>query len=179
MAKPEFDKQPILENDLIRILPLTPADFEVLYAVASDPLVWEQHPNKDRYQRQAFQNFFTGALESKGAFLVLDKATGAVIGSSRFYNAEEEDRITIGYTFIGRAYWGKLYNTSLKKLMIDYALNHFNAVIFHIGSQNIRSQKAIERLGAQKIAEQEIAYYAEPAKLNFIYRISKKEWLER
>jgi RimJ/RimL family protein N-acetyltransferase len=172
-----FDKQPVMEDDLIKIIPLKATDFEALYKVASDPLVWEQHPNKDRYQREVFLNFFKGAIDSGGAFLVLDKATGEVVGSSRYYDAEETDSIAIGYTFVGRAYWGKHYNPALKKLMIDHALQHFNAVIFHIGSENIRSQKAIERLGAQKTGEQKIAYYGEPAKPNFIYQITKQDWL--
>jgi drug/metabolite transporter (DMT)-like permease/RimJ/RimL family protein N-acetyltransferase len=172
-----FNKQPVMEDDLIRIIPLKTTDFEALYKVASDPLVWEQHPNKDRYRREVFLNFFKGAIDSGGAFLVLDKATGEVVGSSRYYDAEEADSIAIGYTFVGRVYWGKQYNPALKKLMIDHALQHFNAVIFHIGSENIRSQKAIERLGAKKVGEQEIAYYGEPAKPNFIYQIKKAEWL--
>ncbi len=173
-----FDRQLPMEDERIQIIPLNATDFDALYAVASDPLVWEQHPNKDRYQHDVFLNFFKGAMESKGAFLVLDKATGQVIGSTRYYDTEEADSIAIGYTFIGRAYWGGGYNPALKKLMIDYALQHYGAVIFHIGSQNIRSQTAIKRLGAKKIGEQEIAYYGEPAKLNFIYQITKADWQE-
>lgn len=175
-AKQVFDRQAGLEDELIRIVPLKATDFEQLYQVALDPLVWEQHPNKDRYRREVFENFFRGALDSKGAFLVLSKATGAVIGSSRYYDTTEADSIAIGYTFFGRAYWGKQYNPALKKLMIDHALLHFDAVIFHVGSNNIRSQTAVTRLGANKIAEEEIAYYGEPAKLNFIYRISRSDW---
>lgn len=178
MDTPIFDRQMILEDDLVKLIPLKADDFEILYKVASDPLVWEQHPNKDRYRRDVFENFFQGALDSKGAYLIVDKESGEVIGSSRYYDTDEPDSISIGYTFIGRAYWGGKYNPAVKQLMIDHALAYYSAVIFHIGSQNIRSQKAIGRLGAVKIGEQDVAYYGEPVKPNFIYEISRERWAE-
>lgn len=172
-----FNLQPTLENDLIKIIPLKPDDFETLYAIASDPLLWEQHPNKDRYKREVFEVFFQGALESKGAFLVYDKNRDVPIGSSRYYAVDgNENAIAIGYTFIACDYWGGLYNPTLKKLMIDYAFQFVDSVVFHIGAVNIRSQKAIVRLGAVKIDEVEMEYYGEPIKLNFIYEIRKEKW---
>ncbi|QPH41609.1 GNAT family N-acetyltransferase [Pedobacter endophyticus] len=175
-----FDLQPTLENDLIKIAPLKSDDFDRLYAVASDPLVWEQHPNKDRHQRGVFENFFKGALESKGALIVYDKATGQVVGSSRYYEFDPENMsIAIGYTFIGRNYWGLGYNSAMKKLMLDYAFQFVERVILHIGATNFRSQKAIEKLGGQKVAEIEVAYYGEPLKWNFVYEINKQDWLSR
>lgn len=167
--------QPDLENDYVKLKPLKEEDFEGLYQVASDPLIWEQHPNKTRYQKEVFRNFFEGAIESKGAFLVLDKKTGETIGSSRFYGfAPEKKSVSIGYTFLARKCWGKAYNKALKAVMLEYAFKHAEKVIFHIGACNIRSQKAIEKLGAIKTGEEEIAYYGETEKLNFIYEILKK-----
>lgn len=173
-----FNLQPAtLANDLIKLVPLQEDDFEALYAVASDPLIWEQHPNKDRYKREVFQNFFEGALQSKGAFIVYEQASGKVVGSSRFYdNDEANSRITVGYTFIGRDYWGKGHNKALKKLMFNYAFQFVEQIILHIGATNFRSQKAIEKLGAKKIDEIEVAYYGEPVKLNFVYQVTKKDW---
>ena len=170
-----FNLQPsFLKNDLIHLLPLQETDFSALYKVASDPLVWEQHPNKLRYQRAIFQNYFEGALLSKGAFLVRDTKTNEVIGCSRYYDFNEnENAILIGYTFIGRKFWGKGYNKALKKLMLDYAFQFVDKVYFHIGAFNIRSQKAIEKIGAQKVDEFEVEYYGEESKLNFVYLISK------
>jgi RimJ/RimL family protein N-acetyltransferase len=169
-----FDLQPTLENEFMKIQPLKETDFEMLYAVASDPLLWEQHPNKDRYKREIFEIFFKGAIESGGAFLVLDKQTGDVIGSSRFYDYNLENRsILIGYTFFARSHWGSKYNPSLKTLMMDHAFQFVNVVIFHIGANNVRSQKAIERLGALKTDEVEVKYYGEESKLNFVYEIKK------
>jgi RimJ/RimL family protein N-acetyltransferase len=171
-----FDLQPTLSNQLITARPLQQDDFETLYTVASDPLVWEQHPNKDRYKRKVFENFFEGAMKSKGAFLILENATGKVIGSSRFYDFDPDKKtISIGYTFLERDYWGKNYNRALKTLMLDHAFQFADKVYFHIGAINIRSQKAIEKLGAVKIDEKEVAYYGESSKLNYIYCIEKRK----
>ncbi|QNN42319.1 GNAT family N-acetyltransferase [Pedobacter roseus] len=173
-----FDLQPTLENDLIKVVPLKESDFEVLFAVASDPLIWEQHPNKDRYQREVFENFFKGAMESKGAFIVYEKETNNIVGSSRYYELDEGDSsVAVGYTFIAREFWGKGHNRALKTLMLDYAFQFVDKVILHIGATNFRSQKASEKLGAIKISEIEIAYYGEPVKWNFVYQIGKATWV--
>jgi RimJ/RimL family protein N-acetyltransferase len=170
-----FTLQPTnLKNQLIKLVPLEETDFEELYFIASDELLWEQHPNKLRYQKPVFQNYFVGAIESKGAFFIREATTNQPIGSSRFYDYDEKDNaVIIGYTFIGRKFWGKGYNQALKKLMLDYAFQYVDKVYFHIGANNIRSQKAIEKIGATKIAEQEVTYYGEDSKLNFIYQITK------
>lgn len=172
-----FNLQPTLENEFVKIQPLKESDFEIVYAVASDPLIWEQHPNKDRYKRDVFETFFKGAIESGGAFLVFDKQTGEAIGSSRYYDYNFENKsILIGYTFFARSHWGSKYNPALKQLMIQYVFQYVDSVIFHIGANNIRSQKAIERLGALKIDELEVKYYGEESKLNFVYEIRKKDY---
>ncbi len=170
-----FNWQPnTLKNELIKLIPLQETDFEELYAVASDPLVWEQHPNKLRYQCEVFQNYFEGAILSKGAFLIRDTMTSEVVGCSRFYDYNEsENSVLIGYTFIGRKFWGNGYNKALKKIMLDYAFEHVNKVYFHIGAFNLRSQKAIEKIGAVKVDEFEVEYYGEESKLNFVYLIQK------
>ncbi|WP_396173357.1 GNAT family N-acetyltransferase [Flavobacterium sp.] len=174
-----FNLQPInLKNEIIQLIPLQETDFSALYKVASDPLVWEQHPNKLRYQRDVFQNYFEGAMLSKGAFLIRDTKTNEVIGCSRYYDFNENENSTetsvlIGYTFIGRNFWGKGYNKALKKLMLDYAFQFVDKVYFHIGAYNYRSQKAIEKIGAVKVDEFEVEYYGEESKLNFVYLITK------
>lgn len=170
-----FSIQTVLENEKYQLIPLQQGDFESLYEVASDPKVWEQHPNKDRYKREVFENFFRGAIESKGAFKIIEKETGAVLGSSRFYDYDEEtNRIFIGYTFYGTKSWGKGINSQIKKLMLDYIFQFVDVVHFHIGKENYRSQIALERLGGKKIAEQEVAYFGEPTRTNFVYEIKKE-----
>jgi len=172
-----FELQPNIESEKIKLIPLQAGHFEMLYKVASDPLLWEQHPNKNRYQKEIFKTFFQGAMESNGAFVVMDKATGEAIGSSRFYGYDKnKNSVSIGYTFIARNYWGKAYNRSLKTLMLDHAFKFVETVHFHIGANNIRSQKAIEKLGAIKIDEADIKYFGEQNTLNFIYEMRKDSW---
>ncbi|WP_126650294.1 GNAT family N-acetyltransferase [Chryseobacterium aureum] len=173
-----FSVQPVLENYEYQLIPLQQGDFESLYEVASDPKVWEQHPNKDRYKREVFENFFTGAMESKGAFKIIEKATGDVLGSSRYYDFDEKDHhIFIGYTFYGTKSWGKGINPQVKKLMLDYIFQFVDKVHFHVGKENFRSQTALERLGGQKIAEEEVAYFGEASRTNFVYEIKKEDWV--
>lgn len=162
-----------LINDFVQLVPLTATDFDELYSVANDELLWEQHPNNLRYQRDYFHNFFEGAMQSKGAFFIRDAQTNEPIGSSRFYDYNEKDNsILIGYTFIGRKFWAKGYNNALKKLMLDYAFQYVDKVYFHIGATNFRSQKSIEKIGAIKIDEFEVEYFGEASKLNYIYQIT-------
>lgn len=172
-----FDVQPILENNQIALYPLLGDDFEALYAVAADPDIWKQHPNKDRWKREVFQTFFEGALQSEGAFKIIYKATGDIMGSTRFYDYnEQENSILIGYTFYATRYWGKGINHAVKTMMLDYIFRFVDKVYFHIGAENIRSQIAISRLGVTKIAEQEITYFGESPKMNFVYELMREDW---
>ncbi|MPT30953.1 MAG: N-acetyltransferase [Chryseobacterium sp.] len=166
--------QPILENESVKLLPLKESDLEKLFSVASDPLVWEQHPNKDRYKREVFETFFRGAMESGGAFRIIDKESNETAGSTRFYDYNADDNsIFIGYTFYGRKFWGSKLNPQVKKLMLDHIFQYVDKVNFHVGKDNIRSQKAMEKLGAKKVDEVNVAYYGEPEKLNIVFEINK------
>ena len=166
-----------LVNDLIRLQPLANDDFEKLYTIASDPLIWEVHPSKDRYKREVFSEFFDGAVASGSAFLVFDQLSGGLIGSSRYYDLKPENStVAIGYTFLARKFWGGAYNKSLKSLMIDYAFRYVSKVVFHIGAKNYRSQKAIIKLGAVK--SNEIDLESEGVlQPHFEYEILKANWL--
>lgn len=176
----DINIQPVLENERALLLPLQASDFENLYAVACDPKIWEQHPNKNRWQQPVFQTFFEGAMQSGGAFKVMDKATGAVAGCTRFYDYNAADKsILIGFTFYATAFWGSGINQSVKALMLDYIFQYTSHVYFHIGAHNLRSQIAIERIGAQKIKEQLVAYHGEANKLNFVYCITRQDWEKR
>lgn len=147
-----FNLQPNLENERVRIRPLRESDFEILFGLASDPLVWAQHPVPDRYKPEVFQNYFQGGIESGGAVQVMDAVSSQVIGTSRLYDYNPiTNSIIMGYTFFGREYWGGQYNPALKKLLLDYVFQFVEIVFFHIGANNIRSQTAITRLGAQKL----------------------------
>ena len=172
-----FDLQPRIHNDLIRLEPLGGQDFESLYAVASDPLVWEQHPSRDRYKREVFEGYFKGALESGGAFRVIDNTDQELIGSSRYYDLDEAKRqVSIGYTFIARSRWGSNYNRALKTLMLDHAFRFVDRVIFQVGIHNWRSRKAMEKLGGVYIGEESVSYSGEPAHPNVVFKIDAADW---
>ena len=144
-----FDLQPVLRGDRIELRPLTPDDWQALFAVASDSLIWEQHPARDRHELEVFRAFFDEALASGGAFVVIDRANGLVIGSSRFHGYDEaKSEVEIGWTFLSRLYWGGVYNGELKRLMLEHAFRFVDSVIFIIGAKNIRSQRAVAKLGA-------------------------------
>ena len=173
-----FELQPSIHNDLIRLEPLRAGDFEALYAVASDPLIWEQHPAKDRYQREVFMNYFTSGLESGGALRVIDNANGELIGSSRYYDLDAaQSKVSVGYTFIARRCWARGYNRALKQLMLDHAFKFVNRVTFQVGRDNLRSRKAMEKLGGIYIGEETVAYVpGERASPNVVFKIDKGDW---
>ncbi len=144
-----FDLQPTLRGELVELRPLRAEDFAELYAAASDPLVWEQHPSSDRYREEVFREFFRGALESGGAFVVLDRTDGRVIGSTRYLSYDEEQsEIEIGFTFLARSHWGGRYNGEMKRLMLAHAFRFVRSVVFLVGPRNLRSQRAVEKIGA-------------------------------
>ncbi|MGB9256052.1 MAG: GNAT family N-acetyltransferase, partial [Candidatus Korobacteraceae bacterium] len=116
-SKPSFEFQPTLRGKLVELRPLRPDDYRELYAVASDPLIWEQHPASDRYKDEVFHEFFRKALESGGAFVAIDRRDGKVIGSSRFHSYDPANsEIEIGWTFLARSHWGGVYNGEMKDL---------------------------------------------------------------
>ncbi len=170
----------ILENENIILQPLQEQDFERLYNVASDPKIWEQHPNPDRWKKEVFTKFFQEGMESQGAYIILDKATNEVIGSSRFYNHDEKDNsIFIGYTFYGTKFWGTGVNAQVKKMMLDYIFQYVDLVKFYAGENNYRSKKALEKLGATLKGNVVASYKGEPDRNNVEYDITKEDWQKK
>ena len=143
-----FDKQPFLLGELLELRPLRADDFDALFGVAADPLIWEQHPDRDRYQEPTFRTFFAEALASGGALVAVDRSNGHIIGSSRYHGYDaERSVIEIGWSFLARAYWGGRYNGEMKRLMLAHAFRSVKRVIFIIGPDNRRSQRAVEKIG--------------------------------
>ncbi len=141
---------PSIVGHTLELRPLDSADFEALYRVAADPLLWAQHPSPTRYQAPVFREWFDEALKSQSVLVVIDRASHALIGSSRYYDFSEEKReVAIGYTFLAREKWGGAANGELKRLMLDHAFRWVDTVWFHIGAQNIRSQRAMEKIGGR------------------------------
>ncbi len=147
-----FDYQPVLKGDLVELRPLRSEDYEDLYAIAADPLIWEQHPVTNRHEQGSFQGFFREALASGGALIAIDAKTQRVIGSSRFrgYNKERSE-VEIGWTFLARSHWGGIYNREMKQLMLQHAFRFVNCVVFLVGLQNLRSQRAVEKIGGVRV----------------------------
>jgi RimJ/RimL family protein N-acetyltransferase len=169
-----FDLQPHLKGELIELRPLASDDWADLFAVASDPLIWEQHPESDRHEEEVFRAFFKGALESGGAFVVIDRKTQRIVGSTRFHGYEpEKSEIEIGWTFLARKYWGGRYNREMKQLMLGHAFQFVENVVFYVGENNVRSRKATEKIGAIKNGMVKKGYGNRPPSLNVRYVIKK------
>jgi len=169
-----FELQPTLEGELITLRPLRPDDFDALFAVASDPLIWEQHPASDRYKEDVFREFFREALASGGAFVVVDAKDGRIIGSSRYFGYNREaSEIEIGWTFLARQYWGGRYNKEMKELMLRHAFRFVDNVIFIVGPQNARSRRAVEKIGGILSGET-----SRGGRDSVVYRITAEEFEE-
>ena len=144
-----FDLQPTLYGETLLVRPLVRSDFEPLYAVAADPLVWEQHPAQDRWQRPVFTELFDRLLGSGGGLAVIERTGGEMVGSSSYYELDEAGRsVVIGYTFLARRCWGGWVNAELKSLMLAHAFRFVDRVWFHVGAANFRSQRAMQKIGA-------------------------------
>jgi RimJ/RimL family protein N-acetyltransferase len=166
-----FDLQPVLEGRLLRLRPLRSEDFDSLFGVAADPLIWEQHPEKDRYREPVFRAFFRESLESGGALIALDNRDARVIGSSRFHGYDgESSEIEIGWTFLARSHWGGDYNREMKRLMLEHAFRHVENVVFLVDPANFRSQRAVEKIGGVRSGSR-----ARPGgRENLVFRITAK-----
>jgi RimJ/RimL family protein N-acetyltransferase len=170
-----FDLQPHLKGELIELRPLTPNDWDELFAVASDSLLWEQHPEPDRYKENVFRIFLKDALESGGAFVIIDRKTQRIIGSTRFYGYDpDKSEIEIGWTFLARKYWGGRYNAEMKRLLLNHAFRFVESVVFFVGEDNVRSQKAMEKVGAIKVGTAIRTYRNHPPTPNLKYVIKKR-----
>jgi N-acetyltransferase len=175
-----FNLQPHLKGELVELRPLKSEDWDHLFSVASDPLIWEQHPESDRYKEEVFRIFFKDALESSGAFVVIDAQTQEIIGSTRFHGYDpKKSEIEIGWTFLARKYWGGRYNREMKEMMLAHAFKFVENVVFFVGENNIRSQRATEKIGAIKSGTAKKIYGNRPASVNIRYVIRKSVTTDR
>jgi len=172
----QFELQPVLTGETLIVRPLRADDREALWEVARDPLIWEQHPDKTRFQPEGFARFFQDSLDSASALVVVEAASGRIIGSARYYDWDPGKReVAIGYTFLTRAFWGGATNGELKRLMIGHAARWADRVWFHVGKHNLRSQKAMEKIGA--MVEREALRPLNGEMVPFLYyRIDSAGW---
>ena len=181
MPRVEFDRQPHLAGELLELRPLRPDDWDALFAVASDPLIWTVHPEPDRYTEPVFRRFFRGALESGGALVAVERATGRIIGSSRYaWHGPDEDELEIGWSFLARAYWGGAYNREMRRLMLGYAFQFVDRVIFVVGVHSVRSRKAMLKIGGVLTDRREaLDLPGGGSSESVIFEITKEEWGRR
>lgn len=171
-----FDLQPTLQGKLLELSPLRAGHFADLFAVASDPLIWEQHPARNRHEEEQFRLFFAEALASGGALITLDRSDGRVIGSSRYHGYDAAtSEVEIGWTFLARSHWGGRYNGEMKQLMLLHAFRFVDRVIFLVGVTNRRSQRALEKIGAVRVASRPDAYGRD----SFVYQITAAAYAKR
>lgn len=161
------------ENFLLRRLQLE--DFEDLFKAASNPEIWLQHPEPDRYLRSGFERYFNKVISLQCPFVIIDKKTQQTVGTSSYYDYSiEKNEVVIGYTFLQKEYWGGLANFEIKKLMLDYAFKFVDSAYFHIGSTNIRSQKAVLKIGGKFVLAFEKVISGAEKNSMFLYVIQNK-----
>lgn len=143
-----FDYQPVLKGELVELRPLRADDYGALFAVPSDPLLWQQHPAEDRHESSGFQKFFDGAVASDSALAAIDTRSGDLIGSSRYHGYDtNRSEIEIGWSFLARSRWGGTYNGEMKRLMLTHAFRFVERVVLLVGPDHLRSQRAVEKIG--------------------------------
>ncbi len=178
-SMPPFDFQPSLAGNLILLRPLSPDDFEALYQASSDPLIWVQLPRVERHRRDVFEQFFAESLSLRTTLAIVECDSLKLVGSSRFArHSEERNEVEIGWTFLTRRCWGKGHNAEAKQLMLEHAFSFVDSVFFVAAATNLRSRRAIEKMGAK--FEQEIDWPpdAEIQDESMMYRLTKKDWVE-
>lgn len=170
-----MDRQPVLDGERLLLRPLHVDDWQALYAVASDPLIWEVHPSHERWQEPVFRQFFDDALAKGGALVVIDKTSGAMIGSSRYqaYDPADGGSVEIGWTFLARSHWGGAYNAEMKRLMLAHALSAVERVDFRIGEANLRSRRALEKIGGRLTARTDLAETTSGMVRHVVYEITR------
>ncbi|HEX4376145.1 MAG TPA: GNAT family N-acetyltransferase [Steroidobacteraceae bacterium] len=168
-----LDLQPTLQGEQLLLRPLTKEDFGALWKVASDPLIWAQHPVASRSTPEGFKAFFDAALQSLGCVVAIERADGSVIGCSRYHSYAIAQSVTIGYTFLARRCWGTGRNAEMKRLMLDHAFTDVFEVFFLIAEHNLRSRRAVEKLGAEIVGAED---RPSEGQLHIKYRLTPALW---
>ncbi len=174
-----MDRQPVLAGERLLIRPLAEDDWEPLYAVAADPLIWELHPAHDRWQEPVFRAYFAEALASGGAVAVIDRASGVIIGSSRWDRHDPDgSSVEIGWTFLARSHWGGAFNRELKRLMLAHALRFVERAKFRVGEANWRSRGAMEKIGGILTDEEEVVERGGEMIRHVTYEITRQSFAQ-
>jgi RimJ/RimL family protein N-acetyltransferase len=151
----DFAQNIVLENSRVRLRPLEATDFEELKEVAFDPALWEFTLTRADdalsladYLAQAVQDRQVGR---RYAFAIIDRASGRLAGSTSYYNDFPADqRLSIGYTWVGTDFQRTGLNRAAKHLLLTHAFDQLNyeRVELETDSRNHKSQTAMRRMGA-------------------------------
>jgi len=133
---------------------------EIIRQLAKDERIWEFNRMLliDETYDEQFDSYFAFAMDPQArgeqhAFVIRTAGKKEIIGMTRFYELNEKHkRVAIGYTWYVPSVWRKVYNKECKLLLLQYAFEEmrFNRVELTVASQNIRSQKAVEKIGGVK-----------------------------
>lgn len=172
-----MDRQPVLEGERLLLRPLRQDDWSAFHAAASDPLIWQQHPAPDRWRERECRAWFDAGLAEGGALAAIDRASGALVGSSRYQVLDvPQDVAVIGSTFLARSHWGGAWNREMKRLMLAHALNAKPRAWFLVGEANWRSRRAMEKMGGRQTGETYVAQLASGPAVHLIYEIAREDF---
>jgi RimJ/RimL family protein N-acetyltransferase len=178
----------ILENDRVLLQPLTLENFEELISIASQnnlvqysPSNISTHASLKDYVETAIKQLNNG---TSIPFIIYDKHVKAYAGSTRYMNMNFKNKVLhIGSTWIGREFHGSGLNDQMKSLMLEHAFMEmdFEKVEFRVDERNIKSRKAVKKLGCtlEGILRKD-TYLLDGFKRNTCcYGLLREEWLER
>jgi RimJ/RimL family protein N-acetyltransferase len=116
-----IDRTLILENEKVLLRPMTRQDFPLLQSLSSDSNMWVYFTHdlsiEEEFEKWAEPHF----LEDRLQFTVIEKSSGKVTGATAFGNYSARDqRVEIGWTWLGKDFHGSGINQSMKKVMLDY-----------------------------------------------------------
>ena len=174
-----MNRQPVLEGERLILRPLTEADWDALYSVASDPELWALHPMHDRWQEPVFRAVFDDALAKGGALVAVLRDTGRIVGSSRFqgYVPDSGGEVEIGWTFMARELWGGSYNAEMKRLMLGHAFTQVARVLFRVGENNLRSRGAMEKIGGRLLPDAQLVDTPLGEVVHVVYEIGREDFV--
>lgn len=152
-----FNRNIVLEDSRILLRPVEPNDRDGLRSIFFDDEIWEYTVTKTSTEDE-LTTFINDALYNKQnavryTFTIIDKISGEIAGSSSFGNLSEIDRcVEIGWSFMGRKFWGTHVNIHAKFQMLQFAFEQMkmNRVEFKTDDANPRSGRALIKIGCKK-----------------------------
>jgi N-acetyltransferase len=182
-----------LKGQRVYLKELRPEYLPALKQLAKDPRLWEYTKSFiiddsfdeqfDHYMKMAFGEqgdcIFSVGLQK--SFVIFRSSDDAIIGMTRYYGIDEKNkRLDIGYTWYTPEVWGRVHNKECKLLLLQYAFEvlQMNRVGFHVAHINLRSQRAVEKIGGVKEGVMRKHSYQKDGSIRHtvLYSILNEEW---